>query len=108
MIRPCSVLGCTRLTGIQGAAKGYCMCHYKHWRLYGVATHPSRRGLKGTRSKPWSEAEMSLLMAILDRAEDGLETARYRELVNISDLTGRTVGACETRLWQVREKRLLA
>lgn len=36
-IRPCSVDGCGRTTGMLGTARGLCSRHYHRWRRYGDA-----------------------------------------------------------------------
>ena len=65
-------------------------------------TNP-QRGLP--RAPKWDRRELALLDAILDRAEDGQATARYRDLVDVSKSTGRSVSAVATMLWKLRKNR---
>ena len=71
-----------------------------------TTVYPVRKGIP--RGPRWTDDEVGLLEAILDRCPDGLETARKRELVDISDLIGRSVGAVSTKLNKVRDQRRAA
>ena len=53
----------------------------------------------------WSEAELAALEEILDRAPDGLETARNREIVTLSETIDRTRIAIVQKLFLVRKTR---
>ena len=53
----------------------------------------------------WSEAELAALEEILDRAPDGLETARNRELVMLSETLDRTRTAIVQKLFLMRRAR---
>ena len=56
----------------------------------------------------WTEGELAELEAILDRAPDGLETARNRELVMLSETLDRTRTAILHKLYLMRRARRLA
>ena len=66
----------------------------------------SGAALKGIARAPrWTADELAMLETILNRAPDGLETARHHELVDIADATGRTVPAVATKLNLLRKAR---
>ena len=56
----------------------------------------------------WTKGELAELEAILDRAPDGLETARNRELVILSETLDRTRTAILHKLYLMRKARRLA
>lgn len=71
-----------------------------------MTIYPQRKGIP--RAPRWTHDETEMLERILDRAADGCETARHQELVNISDIIGRSVGAVTTKLCKVRDQRRAA
>lgn len=71
-----------------------------------MTVYPPRKGIP--RAPRWSRDEFAMLEAILDRAPDGLETARNHELVDISVRAGRSVSAIATKLNVLRNGRRAA
>lgn len=43
VIGPCSVEGCTGLSGVVGSARGLCRAHYRRWQRYGTPDEPLRK-----------------------------------------------------------------
>ena len=71
-----------------------------------MTIYPPRKGIP--RAPRWTHDETAMLERILDRAADGCETARHQELVNISDIIGRSVRAVTSKLCTIRDQRRAA
>ena len=99
--RPGEILKLSREWGRSQQSTTQALCRMRADRRRGLRRGPG--GLKGKPKGPrWTADQLGDVAAILDRARDGLGTARAGELAAIADRIGRTAAAVRARLHKMR------
>ena len=102
--RPGEILKLSQEWGRSQQSVTQALCRMRADRRRGLRRGPG--GLAGKARMPlWTADQLGEVSVILDRARDGLGTARAGELAAIADRIGRTAAAVRARLFKMRATR---